>query len=331
MTSLMAPGVQADNAPDQGLTTPSADNVHCLLHSLCRNDGVIYDKDSLQTGPNRGIAYGLRVEGRVVDLECFGTGDSRRPAVGGVRGHVREFSWASRRRLLKVLGRLSWASLGQVWFVTLTYPPGSLFDGPKYKRHLWALRRRIEAEYGEFHAVWKMEFQWRTRPGVPHFHLLVRIPGAGLENGPDVSLFRLQLSRWWYEIVASGNLAHLDVGTNVEVARTDCARYFAYSLKEKGFQDKVPDWLYRPGRIWGVWRKGADPRGVLLSQAEWIELRRTLRKWQRSRGMKSSRRGRFSGEWYLSEPGSWAADVLTGDRGLLRALDRGDELRSVLA
>ena len=243
---------------------------------------AIYDKKSLQEGANIGLFYGLKFEGRVLDLEVFGTGRTwdRGVTVGGVRGCVKEFSWASRRRLLKQLGKLSWAMLGQVWFVTLTYPdspggcPAEMWPGVSdefgrpvfrtgadFKRDLATLRKQIERKYGDVFAVWKMEFQWKTRNGVPHFHLVLRLPGAGLADGPDLEVFRREIASWWFGIVGSGNLNHLIVGTGVEVARTDCARYFSYSLKEKGRQDRVPDWLDRPGRIWGVWRATRDPPG----------------------------------------------------------------------
>ena len=127
--------------------------------------------------------------------------------------------------------------LGQVWFVTLTYPETQVWEGAQYKAHLRALRGRIERKYGQCYGVWKMEFQWKTRGGVPHFHLMVRLPGAGLPNGPQMREFRQEIGRWWYEIVGSNDEKHRRVGTGVEVARTDCARYFSYALSEKERQN----------------------------------------------------------------------------------------------
>jgi hypothetical protein len=87
------------------------------------------------------------------------------PPGGGRRGKVTEFSDRSRKRLTRLLHRLSPA-----WgvFITLTVADASV-SPQQAKRRLWLLIRWLRSKVGFEAVVWKQEFQQR---GAVHFHLL---------------------------------------------------------------------------------------------------------------------------------------------------------------
>lgn len=89
----------------------------------------------------------------------------------------------------------------------------------------------------------------------------------------------------------------------VQESSSDCGKYFAYALKEKAAQNRVPDGFEHPGRFWGVWGFRPEWAGALLTQEEFVTLRRTFSKWQKSKGStyRPKVRGRFSGSWYLTD------------------------------
>jgi hypothetical protein len=87
------------------------------------------------------------------------------PPGGGKRGKVTEFSDRSRKRLTRLLHRLSPA-----WgvFITLTIADAST-SPQQAKRRLWLLIRWLRNKLGFEAVVWKQEFQQR---GAVHYHLL---------------------------------------------------------------------------------------------------------------------------------------------------------------
>jgi hypothetical protein len=84
---------------------------------------------------------------------------------GKKRGKVTEFSDRSRKRLTRLLHRLSPA-----WgvFITLTVADASV-EPQRAKRRLWLLIRWLRNKLGFEAVVWKQEFQ---RRGAVHYHLL---------------------------------------------------------------------------------------------------------------------------------------------------------------
>jgi len=84
---------------------------------------------------------------------------------GKKRGKVTEFSDRSRKRLTRLLHRLSPA-----WgvFITLTIADASV-SPQQAKRRLWLIIRWLRSKVGFEAVVWKQEFQQR---GAVHFHLL---------------------------------------------------------------------------------------------------------------------------------------------------------------
>src|SRR5918993_3037296 len=137
------------------------------------------DKPSLES-PHQEVAYvSSSVGGSVSTLSFEETitknqlGPPKRHG-RGTRDKVRGFSRASRRNLLLRLASINRGAFkafrGRIIFVTLTYPGEYPQDPVVCKRHLKALRKRLQREYGTFAAFWRMGIQQR---GAWHFHLLL--------------------------------------------------------------------------------------------------------------------------------------------------------------
>jgi len=98
------------------------------------------------------------------------------PRCSAKRGKVSGFSAASRRRMLKTVGKLKQNELPV--FVTLTYPDEFPFDAKTWRKHLAALWRRVRRRWPGAAALWKKEFKRRqsgenTGKVAPHFHMLL--------------------------------------------------------------------------------------------------------------------------------------------------------------
>jgi hypothetical protein len=82
---------------------------------------------------------------------------------GGMRDRVRGFSRTSRRNLLRRLASINRSAFrafrGQIIFVTLTYPHEYPQDPQLCKRHLKALRKRLQREYESFAAFWRWVYR----------------------------------------------------------------------------------------------------------------------------------------------------------------------------
>ncbi|HEV3214027.1 MAG TPA: hypothetical protein VGZ03_11595 [Acidimicrobiales bacterium] len=243
----------------------------------------------------RGRSYTVATAGQVVELRTRFFGESA-PG-GGARGCVHGFSDKSRRRLFRTCSALPWEVFGQSLFVTLTYPKRFPVDGRQVKRNLHAFRSAWVRQYGSVQAVWKLEFQ---RRGAPHFHLAVVMNG-------DVAECRRWVSQTWFRIVSSGDARHLRAGTQVQVARSNLAAYFAGYVgshaKSKAYQHRVPEGFEEVGRFWGLWGMRPQWSVELVGAREWIELRRMLYSLGRSKARAEGRcvrrrRGRVQGEWH---------------------------------
>jgi hypothetical protein len=189
---------------------------------------------------------------------------------------VRGFSRESRRNLLLRLASINRRAFrafkGRMIFVTLTYPR----EYPEYpdlcKRHLKALRKRLQRKYKSFTAFWRMGIQER---GAWHFHLLLFV---GLSIGPVRELRRF-ISSSWYEVTGKVSEGHLHAGTRVETvkrwreATSYVERYMAKS-------EEFPEGL-QTGRIWGVWNEELLPvqwETVEVSLRDAFSIRRIYRK-----------------------------------------------------
>lgn len=160
---------------------------------------------------------------------------------GGKRGKVSEFSAASRRRMLYLVGKIDRAKLPIM--VTLTYPAEWPVKSSDWKRHLKNWWHRLKRKVPGVGAIWKLEPQKR---GAPHYHLLI----WGLEGVPLGELIAW-VSRSWYQVVGSGDERHLWAGTRVEPIRSRQG-VLRYATKYLGkINEAGAEGWDEPGRFWG--------------------------------------------------------------------------------
>src|SRR5688500_6044329 len=168
-----------------------------------------------------------------------------------IRDRVRGFSRESRTNLLRRLASINRGAFkafkGRMIFVTLTYPGEYPQDPVVCKRHLKALRKRLQREYGSFAAFWRMGIQQR---GAWHFHLLLFV---GPSIGPVRELRRF-ISSSWYEVTGKVSEGHLRTGTHVEAVKR-WKQATSYVERYMAKPEEFPEGL-ETGRIWGVWNEG---------------------------------------------------------------------------
>lgn len=236
-------------------------------------------------------------------------------AGGGIRGKIKVFSPASRRRLQYLVSSVRRDV--PVYFVTLTYPDNFPADPAKWKRDVDTFRKRFKRK--GWGAVWKIEFKQR-KSGVnvgkvaPHFHLLV--------YGADY----LDLFHWcanaWYDVVGSGDPKHRSAGTRVEYIKTvNGSRKYISKYVGKDEQDLDFE-CETIGRFWGVINRAAIPWGVALDveleDAQANDLVRLLRRYARMK-----RRANLPSLTVMCNNADQWFDRLD------RLLDRGKEVQAV--
>jgi hypothetical protein len=207
---------------------------------------------------------------------------------GGIRDKVRGFSRESRRNLLRRLASINRSAFrafkGRIIFVTLTYPHEFPEDPELCKRHLKALRKRLQREYKSFAAFWRMGIQKR---GAWHFHLVLFV-GASVGSLGELRHF---ISSSWYEVTGKISDGHLRAGTRVEAVKkwkqvTSCVE--RYMAKPEEFPEGL-----QTGRIWGIWNEDYLPvrwETVQVSLRDAFRIRRIYRKLARRKGSGSLRR-----------------------------------------
>lgn len=161
-------------------------------------------------------------------------------AGGAKRGKVRGLSKSSLARLMM---KLENPPVDEEWLalIHLTYPRVFPRDGRVTKYHLHEFLKWLDRVFPGFEYVWVMEFQKR---GAPHYHILI-----------NYFLPKRLLSPHWYEIVGSGDAAHLKAGTRVETPRR-LGNLKAYCIKQYLGKDtdqkRIPKGFRNPGRMWGA-------------------------------------------------------------------------------
>ena len=256
-------------------------------------------------------SFAVAYAGRVFEISTLLDSEWKVDGQTTWRSEVGGFSRKSRMRLMKLCASIPWDLFDTRLFLTLTYPDEYPTDGRIVKRHLAAFRRRFERHYGKQAVVWKLEFQ---RRGAPHLHFVASVP-----VGTNLSDFRSWFSSAWFEIVGSGDLRHLLAGTQAQVAETDCGKYFAYGVKSTGskeYQNQVPEGFEGVGRFWGSWNVKPEWRGAEITAGDFVELRRRMCAWSKSRGGYVPRRSRVQGGWMLTEGRSAGLVLAQLARGL---------------
>jgi hypothetical protein len=211
---------------------------------------------------------------------------------GGLRGKVRGFSRASRKRLLELVARLDYEQIQGhrhiATFITLTYPgeQGTLPSPQECKRHLWAFWKRIERRWPWVSGVWREQFDsGGERDYHPHFHLI-------LFNLPWID--KAEILRWWCEITGRDS----ENATRIEAIRTwrGVLSYAArYCAEPSGDDGGLVHLAYLAehfgsdctGRVWGVFNRDNLPFAEVVELAiirgRWFfDLKRGARKvWER--------------------------------------------------
>jgi hypothetical protein len=216
----------------------------------------------------------------------YGSSPSRRG--GGIRDRVKGFSRASRRNLLLRLASINRRAFrafkGKMIFVTLTYPKQYPEDPELCKRHLKALRKRLQREYGSFAGFWRLGIQNR---GAWHFHLLLFM---GPSFGPIDELRRF-ISSSWHEVTGKVSEGHLRAGTRV-VAVQRWREATSYVERYMAKPEEFPEGL-ETGRIWGIWNEKLLPvrwETAEISLRDAYKIRRIYRKLAGREGSGSLRR-----------------------------------------
>jgi hypothetical protein len=251
------------------------------------------DKPSLKDS-HRGVAYvSSSVGGSVSTLSFQHTTPSNywSPPThrgGGIRARVRGFSRESRRNLLRRLASINRRAFrafrGRIIFVTLTYPKQYPEDPELCKRHLKALRKRLQREFGTFAAFWRLGIQKRR---AWHFHLLLFVKPS---FGPIGELRRF-ISSSWYEVTGKVSEGHLRAGTRVEAVKR-WKQATSYVERYMAKPEEFPEGL-QTGRIWGVWNEELLPvrwESVEVSLRDAYRIRRIYRKLAKRKGYGSLRR-----------------------------------------
>jgi hypothetical protein len=235
--------------------------------------------------PHQGVAYVTSSVGGSVSTLSFEDTTTksqitlRRRCGGGIRDRVRGFSRESRTNLLRRLASINRGAFkafkGRMIFVTLTYPGEYPQDPVVCKRHLKALRKRLQREYKSFAAFWRMGIQMR---GSWHFHLVLFV-GASVGSLGELRHF---ISSSWHEVTGKISEGHLRAGTRVEAVKkwkqvTSCVE--RYMAKPEEFPDGL-----ETGRIWGLWNEELLP-------VHWQTTQVSLRDAFRIRGSTGSWRG----------------------------------------
>jgi hypothetical protein len=212
---------------------------------------------------------------------------SHRRCGGGNRNRVRGFSRTSRRNLLRRLASINRSAFralkGRIIFVTLTYSHEYPQDPVLCKRHLKALRKRLQREFEPFAAFWRLGIQ---RRGAWHFHLLLFVESS---FGPLKEL-RHFISSSWHEVTGKVSEGHLRAGTRVEAVKK-WKQATSYVERYMAKPEEFPEGL-ETGRIWGIWNKELLPvswETVEVSLRDAFKIRRIYRKLARRKGSSSLR------------------------------------------
>jgi hypothetical protein len=163
-------------------------------------------------------------------------------------------------------------------FVTLTYPHEYPDDPDICKRHLKALRKRLERRYKSFAGFWRMGIQ---RRGAWHFHLLLFVgPSFG-----TIDELRRFISSSWYEVTGNDSEGHLRAGTRVEAVKK-WKQATSYVERYIAKPEEFPEGL-QTGRIWGIWNAELLPvrwETVEVSLKDAFKIRRIFRKLAKRKG-----------------------------------------------
>jgi len=211
---------------------------------------------------------------------------------GGVRGTVNGFSRASRKRMIEFMAKVR--NTGSMMFLTMTYDDTTAWHDSEWMTACFeTFRRRFERAYPGWRAIWRKEHQSRKSGAligtfVPHYHFII-FTGENHEKQVLDGLceaFTAWGSEAWQEITGSTDENHLVYGFHATPVRS---RKHAYSYVGK-YVAKCENNGISTGRVWG--RIGqfdtSASETFLLSEDEYIELRRLVKRWLKNRSKQYS-------------------------------------------
>jgi hypothetical protein len=216
----------------------------------------------------------------------------REEMAGGKRGEIREFSSASRRRLMRYMAQVDRTQCRRrPLFVTLTYPARFPTSSRVYKAHLRSFLARFKRRYPHVPIIWRLEFQKR---GAPHYHLMIFTPWY-------ISW------RWvagaWYEATGCADYLTLVAGTETRAVRS-WGGVMHYAAKYMSKSGPLPDGQ-APGRLWGIHNRKDLPIRLQIITLDWTHfatLQGWLWAWHLGQGREVLHRYRTKGaSAYMSE------------------------------
>jgi hypothetical protein len=193
--------------------------------------------------------------------------------------------------------------------VTLTFPDTySAYQKPEdWKRLINVFQMRFSRAFPEGSYIWRLETVER-KSGLhkgeifPHFHLLV--------FGVEYNRLRFWVPGAWYETVGTGDIHHLNAGTQVArvLSRNGVFRYASKTVAEKMSRElgKTVQALGKVGRWWGIafrenFSRFISPAEDLeIEDSEAVNLIRYYRRFSKRFGRAYSRLTVFiDGAWCL--------------------------------
>jgi hypothetical protein len=199
------------------------------------------------------------------------------------RGQIIAFTKGSRRRLMRMIGKLQ-VSEKPLW-VALTFPDEffeNRDDGVEIKKCLRRFGARFRRRFPGGSFIWRLEMEQRKSgkyPGhyFPHFHVLV--------YGVKLVDLRDWMPRAWWGACGKLSMDHLKAGTYSK-SLDDRKNVFSYVSK---YQAKVTGrQSFKLGRLWGVclpenlpW---AQEVRVRVGEGEAVKLMRYMRRYAHIHG-----------------------------------------------
>lgn len=202
---------------------------------------------------------------------------------GGLRGAVKGFSVASRRRLLGIVRSIK-LDAELPLFITLTYP-NTYPDAKTSKKHLDRFFKRFTRAFPGHGSIWKLEPQKR---GAPHYHILTW--GLQLEQVAEF------VPGAWFDIAGGGDPKHLTWHMG-GFENQHCVQQvynqkgvLAYASKYLSKTFEVEGWQH-VGRFWGIIGRDNIPFGELVRvEVTYKKAVEILRYGKRFTGLKRNNR-----------------------------------------
>jgi len=162
----------------------------------------------------------------------------------GKRSQIKEFSSASRRRLLRLFSMLRTKQMSAPLFITLTYHHAWEADDFDPKKHLNLFLQYIRDQFPDIKYLWRMELQKR---GAVHFHLFLWSYPTDDICGDKYFIDALAIA--WHRIADPDSPDHQAHGLFSEPLDS-FRKAFSYLAKYAAKEDPNSKHVC-PGRRWG--------------------------------------------------------------------------------